>query len=328
MAFAGFIVGGDVGQGGPIDVETISISDAPPPEVRPAAPLSHPLVVAATGAAGITECSIGITQDPAEAGENCLSAVGVEAVRTLVPGNAGGTPAEVIARAKSAENCTTQSCLLRRATESGALTREQAAVEGLRLKAEGPATSLKLLGNDNIDGSLARFVHKWPGFLPLGFCMMNFAEHPDAPMCRFSPEDAARAGKDTVACVLNTDVYGGRGKHWVCVFVDMRGGAGAPWSVEYFNSSGRPPPAAVVTWQQDTRAKLVAIRAGTKNPGPVDIVRVNERAHQKKNTECGVYCVFYIFCRLHDTPYTAFQTNHTVPDDDMAAFRAYLFVEK
>jgi len=46
--------------------------------------------------------------------------------------------------------------------------------------------------------------------------------------------------------------------------------------------------------------------------------------HQRGDTECGVYSLYYIRQRLEGTPARWFATD-TVPDDAMIKFRKHLF---
>jgi len=46
--------------------------------------------------------------------------------------------------------------------------------------------------------------------------------------------------------------------------------------------------------------------------------------HQRGDTECGVYCLFFVRARLHGTPPAWFDA-HRVPDASMERLRAGLF---
>ena len=47
----------------------------------------------------------------------------------------------------------------------------------------------------------------------------------------------------------------------------------------------------------------------------------NDRRHQYKNSECGMYCLYFIISLLqHDHDFEYFQ-NHRVPDEEMTRYR-------
>lgn len=279
-----------------------------------------------------------------------------------------------------------------RATEGPSAAAAHQAQARRQLKTAGPRHGNQLLSNFNIDEVLARWALEFGGFFNCPFAMFDFDR---VPGYRFGEVDLAkvRAGRetqevfnpaprgaadgfvktrrpcDTFACVLNTDVSDGKGKHWVCVFVDMRGlpaatpddtptvmpgdtPVAAPddtsavvsddtpvaaaddtsaatqpvtsqhppqrgATIEYFNSSGRPPPRQVIQWMERQADFL-------KRSGAVDTVVVTSLAHQRSKTECGLYALYYIRSRLEGRPWRAFRSAR-VPDKDMEAFRQHVF---
>lgn len=293
------------------------------------------------------------------AGKPCMSgeAVGVLAsfiVKREGPASlpAESDPAAVVDAAKKVLKCATETCLL----ANPGVQAHAAAVgaRGLparelaqRFKPPGPRDSLALLSNYDIDAVLEGWRREFPAFHACPFAMMDFDTNGDA----FGRADLAallagpKRSAETFGCVVNTDRSTGPGKHWVAVFVDARPGPGAPWSVEYFNSAGNPPPPAMAAWMERSRAALAAARgpgeavtggaagaaiasagAGGKGAPPQKAVAVavTDLAHQESQTECGLYALFYIRRRLEGAPYEDF-FRHQVPDAAMTAFRRHVF---
>jgi hypothetical protein len=211
-----------------------------------------------------------------------------------------------------------------------------------RFKAQGPRHGTALLSNFNIDDTLLRWARVFPEYYPCPFAMMDFDRTHEA----FATIDLADvlAGRQPLdlgpgfgtvqrpsscfGCVVNTDNSSGPGRHWVSVFVDARAPPGEPWSVEYFNSAGRPPPKQMVVWMERSRARLADYRAGL--PGcrgkvcDVLSVPVTDLDHQEGDTECGLYALYYQRRRLEGTPYSFF-FKQIVPDSAMIAFRTHVF---
>lgn len=224
---------------------------------------------------------------------------------------------------------------------AGAAEALKAAVE-VRFKPAGPRNSTALLSNFDIDGVLER----WAGEAPFGsffncpFAMMDFDREAypfgtlsmadvrrGAATQQVRPEGTAEAGPvrrpcDTFACVLNTDTSTGPGKHWVCVFVDMRPPPGTPWTVEYFNSAGNAPPRAMTRWL--ARTCDVLIEAREAGPAGARAVTVTSVTHQRSRTECGPYTLYYLRARLEGVPAEAFTEQRTT-DQEMVEFRRHLF---
>ncbi len=259
----------------------------------------------------------------------------------------GGTAPEAAAvrKAAAAVGCGSESCLLAHPRfvnyaeeEFGLEPKRLQREKDLRFKAAGPRLGHALLNNFNIDETLQRWARVFTSFFPYPFAMMDF-DRTGEPFATIDPV-AVLAGEipinlgpgleetrrpcQTLGCVVNTDVSTGKGKHWVAVFVDCRGPGG--WTVEYFNSAGRPPPKAMTNWMERTRARLATARKSGKTDGAVTAVAVTDVAHQESQTECGLYALFYIRRRLEGTPAAYFEDpTKIITDDEMTEFRKHCF---
>jgi hypothetical protein len=203
----------------------------------------------------------------------------------------------------------------------------------VRFKPHGPRDSTALLNNNHIDETLYQWSIKFHFFYPCPFAMMDFAKTKE-PLEVISMSDVY-LGKEVFwmggmmrrmieparcfGCVLNTDVSTGKGKHWVAIFVDMRMTNGM-CTIEYFNSTGNPPPKPVITWMKKTKTDLTKIFDENK----IMYFPVSDIEHQTSKTECGLYALFYIRNRLDGVSYKFFQEN-TIPDDAMTKFRKHIF---
>lgn len=282
-------------------------------------------VLAASAAAmnGCSECAPG---NAPRADGACVP----QAVLDAAAGAKGATLAQALARTECDGS---QRCLVKRAQALVGPQAHARAVMGL--KHPGAADTNSPLTNADIDMTLARWRGAFPKFFPVGFALINFYDY-GSSLRDFKPEAARAAGADTIGCVLNTDKYGGRGKHWVCLFVDMRAPAkGAlPWTVEYYNSTANKPPKSVVQWLSDTRNALERVRAaeagqpapasGNRSSGSVAEILARTAPEQQENTECGIFALHYIFARLRGATVESLRA-HTLSDAKMRGFRRTLF---
>ncbi len=247
---------------------------------------------------------------------------------------------EAVREAAELLGCGSESCVLAHpavrefAAQSAVPARALDMELEVRFKAAGPRDSLALLSNYNIDETLQRWARVFPGFFPCPFAMMDFDRNGDLfgsiDMVDVLEGDVpTNLGTEQVkrkstcfGCVLNTDTSSGPGKHWVAMFVDCRPPPGSgPWTVEYFNSAGRPPPKAAAGWMARTRARLAEHRG---DAGTVESIPVTDVGHQDSLTECGLYAMYYIRRRLEGESYTFF-FRQLVPDAAMTAFRKHVF---
>jgi hypothetical protein len=251
------------------------------------------------------------------------------------------SPEDIMHEAKIKMNCKTQLCVAQKAAKAG--SRLIAAEIITRFPIEGP-TDASLLSNIHIDNTLAQWATVFDGFYPYNFNMKNYADQsfkhgrvhdiPDTlATIQFADlvSGAHNGHKYTkAACVINSDVYTGPGKHWMALFADVSAATSTTnpiYTVEFFNSSGNAPAPEWINWMEKTKIGIESlINQGVLPPGEVKIIRVTTLRHQKSKSECGLYSLFYIWGRLHNVPPSAF-SHGDIPDKAMFEFRQHLFVD-
>ena len=168
-------------------------------------------------------------------------------------------------------------------------------------KPQGPRNNDNWLSNIDTDTTLLRWSEQFD-LRVCSFAMIDFETNKSDT--EFASIDLNQLTQRYFACILNTDISTGRGKHWVCIFANKQVN-----SVEYFNSTGKPPPPAVIRWMaKQHRESIIATNV----------------THQRSQTECGVYSLYYIRARLEDVPITYFNQQN-IPDNEMYKFRRHLF---
>jgi len=188
-----------------------------------------------------------------------------------------------------------------------------------RFKEKGPRDTTLWTNNYNLDGTLKRWADEFETFYPYTFCMMDFF-HTNGSLVSIKPKQWLSNGKNCAGCVLNTDVSTGSGIHWVAIFVDCRYD---PITIEYFNSSGNPPPKPVIKWMEDTK-KQIKEYYSQNNDIDVVTIPVSKIQHQFSESECGLYALFYIRKRCEGSSYKEFSKT-PIKDNCMIAFRKHVF---
>lgn len=248
--------------------------------------------------------------------------------------NIPGDNKTVIEEAKKALSCDTESCVLVN-DKFNKFIKEETGDNNIikyelykNFKTKGPRNSTDLLSNFNIDDTLIRWGDEFKDFYPCPFSMIDFKtvtndfaviDLADVASSRISYRDYINKYHygpfKTFGCVLNTDVSTGYGKHWVCIFADFRSKV---WTIEYFNSSGNPPNHDVSEWMEKQRSSLLKIHDN------VETIAVTNIVHQKSNTECGMYVLYYIRSRLDGISYDYFLTKR-IEDSNVTEFRKHVF---
>lgn len=219
------------------------------------------------------------------------------------------TAKDVIDVAKEVTNCDSELCVAKNKKIQRAAP-EAAREAETNFKNVGPANSVQWLNNENIDKCLELWRAKFPKFFHMEYKMRDTAGR------AVSKLNWAEIVKryNFMACALNTDTSGGSGEHWVSFVVDIKGR-----TVEYFDSAGQTPHDEFVELVVQTANALSAI-----GPHKFQDVLVTSVEHQKGNTECGVYTLYYILSRLNGVSYKEFEFKR-VPDELMIKFRKYIF---
>ena len=173
---------------------------------------------------------------------------------------------------------------------------ESAAAAGSSSRKKSQST---WLSNVDIDNVLRQYEEAYPHFAFLKSTTIDFdsASQYDSSKCVSDQHcniqlDALRKrGKTKIATVINTDKEQNNGEHWFALFVDLD-----DQFVFYFDSD---PPSRKPTQITKFIERLVE-QGRALTPRPVELaVHTNiGNAHQKTDTECGVYSLFFIITLL------------------------------
>jgi hypothetical protein len=149
--------------------------------------------------------------------------------------------------------------------------------------------------------------YKFLGCIPIDFDLKSKTGQciVDA-LCSLKLKDLKKQGFTQIGIVFNTDVHDGPGEHWFALYCDIREGV-AP-RVTYFDSYASKP---------EEEIKRLMSRWSEEIPMETTY---NITKHQTKDSECGMYCLYFHYCCLNEVP-----MDERVPDEIMVLFRRLLF---
>lgn len=195
-----------------------------------------------------------------------------------------------------------------------------------RFKSHAPQQN-KLFSNFNINLILQQFHNIEPSFMNFDCELMDFYNNPDSPLSKSLNKNSAllegiKSGETlTFGTIPNTLVSTGDTRkvgHWVALFGDFRG---KKFTIEYYNSSGNNAPAKFFAWMESL-ADLISQECNCDCMA----LNVTNIASQKGPSECGIYSLHYIICRLVGIPYKKFR-EHKISDEDINKLRK-LFLDE
>lgn len=107
-------------------------------------------------------------------------------------------------------------------------------------------------------------------------------------ICRLSLKDLLHRGKRKLGIVFNLDKHNEPGSHWVSLFVDCD-----QKFIFYYDSSMKNTPSEIDRLIHEIKTQ----GENLEKPIPFEIIK-NNLSHQSTNTECGMYCLFFIITML------------------------------
>lgn len=226
-----------------------------------------------------------------------------------------------IEEAKLALKCGTQKCVA-----------EKSDINDVDLfKPDGP-TDTTLLSNVDIEKVLKQYEKKYTYFKSFGFTMDNW----NATVTAFN-NDVKQLGEDpSIICsllgnaktcigfIMNTDTWSGGGLHWTACFIDLR--CTTRWQVEFFNSSSNKPSRDITNLMNKIVDNLYMCNSRHENT-VIEFINVVKKEQQKTDTECGAYCLYYIYNRCKGVSHRYFEyvAYDRVLDETVNEFRKHIF---
>jgi len=181
-----------------------------------------------------------------------------------------------------------------------------------------PDEWLSSIDIDNVEKEFTKIFknYHYVGAIPIDFdkksktgsCIVS-------SLCSLNIKDIYDKGKRQIGIVFNTDVSTGPGQHWIALFADIDPGYEYA-RITYFDSYSKQPEAEIQRLMKRWAEQWDATGIHSK---PTELT-YNKVHHQYKDSECGMYCLYFHYCCLFDIP-----MKERVPDDVVGAFRAMLF---
>ena len=135
-------------------------------------------------------------------------------------------------------------------------------------------------------------------------------------LCKFNLKNLIRKGKTKIGIIFNTDPDYKPGQHWISMFINIK-----KKRIFFFDSTGDPAPKQVLELVKRIKQE------GIKLKKPIRFVFDSNKGieHQYGNTECGMYCIYFIVNMLEDKLTSHYIKNHILKDEYMEKFRKIFF---
>jgi hypothetical protein len=180
----------------------------------------------------------------------------------------------------------------------------------------------KWLDSNNIRDVMRQYEEAHTDFKFLGPYPIDFAAPEDSTatskgqskeclideMCDLDLSEEVLKGKKRIGIVYNLDPHYKSGSHWVANYIDI-----PKKQCYYFDSYGMKPPKQIYEFMQWLTLQDPKMKLG-----------FNGRQFQHQNSECGMYCLYFLDRMIAGDNYLKF-CRRAPPDKYMLDFRDWLF---
>lgn len=178
------------------------------------------------------------------------------------------------------------------------------------------------LSSDDITNVMKQYENTYTCFEFIGPSPIDFDKRVSSTqcvcnkLCQFDINTFKSKGKFKIGVSFNTDTSDGPGEHWVSLFINLKKPV-----LFYYDSAGYRVPAQI--------KRLVdrIVEQGKKCQPPIffKFDQNHPVSHQYKNTECGIYSIFFLVHMLEDKITPEYLKTHVIKDEYIETFRRIYF---
>jgi hypothetical protein len=288
---------------------------------------------------GLTKCSPLSERD--SVGDTCLTGEILNDIKKSF--NAGNpdrkiksaNPKIILKMLKKHTDCNDENCWLNPLPDKGNILKS---IFRPKLPEEWKTNKNEWLSNYDIMKVIKQYEQSNAEFEFIGPTFIDFASYDDTStgqcvekdLCNFDLNAYVEKGKTKIGIIFNLDKHDQSGSHWVSMFIDIE-----QKFIFYFNSTGEKIPKEITQL-----VNKISEQSKTKY-GKGFKIHYNNLEHQKENTECGMYSLFFIISLVtgsiggdnvhllkNKADKVKFFTKKRIPDNDMENLRIKYFVNK
>lgn len=123
-------------------------------------------------------------------------------------------------------------------------------------------------------------------------------------LCQLKLKELIKQHKYKIGIVFNLDYHDQSGSHWVAMFINILSG-----DIYYYDSYAYPYPKEIKHFADKVAEQGKQIKAQHSKLHVPFHLHFNPIRHQFGNSECGVYCIYFIIQMLEGIPFDTFIHN-------------------
>ena len=226
---------------------------------------------------------------------------------------------------------------------------KNAEISNYTFRPKGPSQQFEWLNTKHINDVIDQYHKLYPDFLYLGAVPSDFEEVHQLGLSNLNFNDFEKENKFKIGMVINLDESTQSGSHWVGLFFNLNN-----YQIYYYDSVGKQPIRKIKKFINRIYKYLYFKKFNYKLPlknvvnilnslkknkiinydidnvhiqnilsNSIDI-RHNHIQHQFKNTECGVYSIYFIIRMIRNELFDNV-INNPINDKNINKFRENFF---
>ncbi len=136
-------------------------------------------------------------------------------------------------------------------------------------------------------------------------------------LCNFTLHKFIKKDINKIGIIFNIDPHYKGGSHWIALFINIK-----RKFIFYFDSNGNPMPPQIRVFIEKIQ------KQGREFELEFEVIENHPFRHQEGNTECGIYCLYFIISLIKGKHSANYFKNHKIPDSKMERFRQIFFNKK
>jgi hypothetical protein len=159
------------------------------------------------------------------------------------------------------------------------------------------------------------------GALPMDFSLKDGDSCVSGNLCNIDLKEHFDSGKHNIGTVFNLDDHDEPGSHWVSMYIELVPRNRDVPSIYYFDSIADKPPKEIKEFVDNISEQYKKIK------GEEIEFLYNDIQHQKRDTECGIYCIHFITTMLKGIDFNEY-IKEIKNDDYMNKYRDFFYVRE
>lgn len=172
----------------------------------------------------------------------------------------------------------------------------------------------------DIDRVMKQYEEAYKYFEFIGPSPIDFDSHQKynecvwEELCKFDLSHYINRGKTKIGIIFNTDPHYKEGSHWISLFINIKDNY-----IFYFDSNGDEVPIEIKNLIDRIKRQATQLNINFKVLDNYGI------EHQRGNSECGMYSLYFIIQLLTENKSPNFFLNERIKDEEMEKLRNKYF---